>query len=75
MLDWTLTIVGLIATLGLCVVANWRAGLPWDDMHPRKVPWRGVLVFSTFVFVLLLVHLVNLLGVETGPDKSPFGRF
>lgn len=75
MLDWILTVGGMVAAVILGIVANWRAGLPWDDMHPRIVPWRLVLIFSGFVFIVLLVHLVNLLGVETGPDKSPFGRF
>ena len=75
MLGWTGTAVGLITMLGLCVLANWRASRPWDDMHPRRVPWRLVLIFSGFGAFLFLVNAVNLLGVETGPENSPFGRF
>lgn len=75
MLDWILTISGLICAAGLCVIANWRAGLPWNDAKPRIVPWRLVLIFSGFVFVVLLVHVANLVGVETGPENSPFSRF
>lgn len=73
-LDWVLTFAGLCFSGGLCVIANWRAGLPWNESKPRIVPWRLVLIFSGFLFFLFFVHLVNLLGVDTGPDKSPFGR-
>lgn len=75
MLDLILTLTGLVGAVALGVIANWRAGLPWNDLKPRRVPWRLVLIFTVFVFVLLLVHLVNLAGVETGPENSPFGRF
>lgn len=74
MLDWILTLGGLVAFAVLAVVANWRAGLPWDDAKPRVLPWRLILIFSGFVCVVLLVHLVNLAGVQTGPEQSPFGR-
>ena len=75
MLDIILTLSGLVGMLVLGLVANWRAGLPWNDLKPRRVPWRLVLILAAFGFVILLVHLVNLAGLETGPDKSPFGRF
>ena len=75
MLDLYLTLAGLVGMLALCVLANWRAGLPWNDLKPRRVPWRLVLILAAFGVVILLVHLVNLAGLETGPDKSPFGRF
>lgn len=73
-LDFILTLCGMAACAVLAVVANWRAGLPWNDAKPRILPWRLILIFSGFVFVVLLVHLVNLAGVETGPEQSPFGR-
>lgn len=75
MLDLTLTMIGLIGMLALGIVANWRAGLPWNDLKPRIVPWRFVIILATFGFVVLLVHLVNLAGLETGPENSPFSRF
>lgn len=75
MLDLFLTLTGLVGALVLGIVANWRAGLPWNDLKPRRVPWRFVIILSGFVFMILLVHLVNLAGVETGPENSPFSRF
>lgn len=75
MIDLIFTIGGLIGFAVLGVVANWRAGLPWNDAKPRIVPWRLVIVLSGFGFVVLLIHLANLVGVETGPENSPFSRF
>ena len=75
MVDWILTISGLVLFAALGVLANWRAGLPWDDAKPRVLPWRLILVFSGFFFFVLVVHLVNLFGIETGPENSLFGRF
>lgn len=75
MLDWILTIGGLIGFAALGVIANWRAGLPWNDAKPRILPWRLILIFSGFCFFVLVVHLVNLAGIETGPENAMFGRF
>lgn len=33
------------------------------------------MLVCVFGVILTLVHLVNLLGIETGPDKGSFGRF
>ncbi|MEO0881287.1 MAG: hypothetical protein AAFY34_01025 [Pseudomonadota bacterium] len=74
-MGWTATIVGLVVSLGLCVIANWRAGLPKEDLRPWAISWRLVLIFAGFVFFLFLVNAVNLLGLETGPEQSPFSRF
>ena len=73
-LDFIFTVTAMICSVMLAIVANWRAGLPWNDAKPRILPWRLILIFSGFVFVVLLIHLVNLAGVETGPEQSPFGR-
>jgi predicted MFS family arabinose efflux permease len=74
-LDWTLTLIGLALAIGLFVLSNLRAGRPADPLRPRWVPWKLMIVLSAFMIVLAIVHMANLLGVETGPDKSPFGRF
>lgn len=75
MLDLILTVFGLSAISVLAFVANKRAGQPRNDLKPSRIPWALVLIFSGFLFVVLFVHLINIAGIETGPDKSPFGRF
>jgi len=37
MLDWTVSLL-LLATAGLAVYANWKAGQPWDDLRPASCP-------------------------------------
>ena len=61
------TISLLAATLGLTVLCGWRGARP-PDLHrgPRLAPWRFLMLLSAAGAMLLLVHLVNLLGVETG---------
>ena len=75
MLDLVLTLSGMAVLIAVGVLANKKAGEPRNDERPSRVPWPLVLIFSTFLFVVLFVHLINIAGVETGPDKSPFGRF
>ena len=57
----------LAATLCLTVFCGWRGALP-PDLHrgPRLAPWRFLMLLSAAGAMLLLVHLVNLLGVDTG---------
>ena len=61
------TLLLLAATLGLTVFCGWRGARP-PDLHrgPRLAPWRFLMLLSAAGAMLLLVHLVNLLGVETG---------
>ncbi|MFC6199019.1 hypothetical protein [Ponticaulis profundi] len=74
-LELIITLVGLVFGVGLFFLSSHRAGLPRDDMRPRVLPWRLFIVLSAFWTLLMLVHLVNIFGIETGPDKSPFMRF
>jgi uncharacterized membrane protein len=69
------TIAILTGCIGLAVYGSWKAGQPWDESNPRIVPWRLVMVLSVFAGILALVHLINLAGLETGPEHSIFGRF
>ena len=75
MLDWVLTITVLLGSIGLGILSNWQAGRPpREDLRPRIVPWRFVMILSAFLAVLSVVHLANLFGIETGPEHSPLMR-
>ncbi|MEO0466566.1 MAG: hypothetical protein AAF216_08465 [Pseudomonadota bacterium] len=75
MLHWLLSSALLLSSFGLAIFANHRAGKPWDDLKPRVIPWRLVMILAVFVGFLSVVHMVNLAGVETGRENSPFGGF
>ncbi len=75
LLDWIITLFSLGGCIVLAVFANWKAAQPWDDLKPRVVPWRMVMLLAAFAGILALVHLINLAGGETGPEHSIFGRF
>jgi hypothetical protein len=74
MLDWLITSVLLAAALGSAVHANHKAGQPFDETRPRRLPWRGILIASVFTALLAIVHMANLAGLETGPEHGLFGR-
>ena len=67
-----LSIIGIALGVAGFQFCSWKAGQPNDTPEPRMVPWR-LLSFIPVVFSLLIVaHLMNLAGFETGPGKSPF---
>jgi hypothetical protein len=73
-LDWILTLAGLAAGVGLFILASWQAERPNDRLDPRLIPWRFVIILAGFWTLIMVVHMFNLGGLETGPDKSPFMR-
>lgn len=63
----TLTLSLLAGVLAFAVFAGWRgARLPDPMRGPRLVPWRFLMMLAACGALVLLVHVVNLLGVETG---------
>lgn len=64
-LDVTLALCGALAAIA--AFAGWRGARPPDlNRGPRLMPWRGIMVTAAALFLVMLVHLVNLLGVTTG---------
>jgi amino acid transporter len=62
----TVTLAILIPAGLLFALSFWRSALPADPLRPRLMPWRAIMIFSGAVALLMLVHLVNLFGIETG---------
>lgn len=66
-MDMKVTLAALAATAGMALFAGWRGARPPDFRKgPRMVPWRPLMVAFATAFLILLVHLVNLLGMKTG---------
>lgn len=68
-MDLTSTLVVLALAAGLFGYGSWRAAQPADPLRPRMIPWRPVIITAGMVGLLMLVHLVNLAGVSTGPEN------
>lgn len=62
------TTLALIAGFLLAgLFCGWRGARPPDLIRgPRMIPWRVLMVASATGVLIFVVHLVNLLGVETG---------
>jgi hypothetical protein len=47
-------------------LAWWRAGRPTEFGKVRMIPWTPLIIVFAMAALMMLVHIVNLLGVETG---------
>jgi len=63
----TLTFWLALAFLAAALFAGWRGARPPNPMRgPRLVPWRFLMTLAACGAMVFVVHLVNLLGVNTG---------
>jgi hypothetical protein len=56
----------LAASLGAAAWTVWLDKRPRDSLNPHLVPTTAILMVAGFVALLALVHLVNLVGIQTG---------
>jgi len=56
----------------LFVFAAWRSGRPADPARVRMIPWMMIVIICGAVFMLLLAHVFNLFGIETGGGLRRF---
>jgi Kef-type K+ transport system membrane component KefB len=66
-MDLPLTISAAVVFLALALVFGWLGARPINVLKgPRMVPWRPMMMACVVGLMLMMVHLVNLLGVQTG---------
>ncbi|WP_371396901.1 hypothetical protein [Fretibacter rubidus] len=63
---FTNTLIALVLVAGLGIVAFQRNFAKHDKLKPRMVPWMIIALGCIATGFMLLVHLMNLLGFETG---------
>lgn len=67
MLSLPVTLVLTAVGLGLTVVFGWFGARPPNlKRGPRLVPYRFLMLLAAAFVLLMLVHLANLAGLETG---------
>jgi len=60
------TIVGLAACIIIGIFAFRRHFAKHNKLKPRMVPWIIISLAAIATGFMLLVHLVNIMGIETG---------
>jgi len=66
-MDLPVTIIALVILLALAVFCGWRGARPANILKgPRMMPWRPLMMLCVVAILLLTVHLLNLLGMQTG---------
>ncbi|PZR36331.1 hypothetical protein [Caulobacter segnis] len=62
-----LTLAACALFLALAIFCGWRGARPINVLKgPRLVPWRPLMMVCVVALMLMMVHLANLLGVQTG---------
>ncbi|MEO0607237.1 MAG: hypothetical protein AAFY82_03335 [Pseudomonadota bacterium] len=76
MLNWIISLILAASFMALGLFAQSKLGtVRKKDQRPHQVPWGLVMIGCVFALFMIVVHLLNLVGVETGPENSMFGRF
>ena len=76
LLDWIISLTLFAGFVALGIYAQSKMGtVRKKDQRPHQVPWGLVMLGCVFGVFLIVVHLLNIIGVETGPENSMFGRF
>lgn len=66
-MDLPLTLAACALFLALAILCGWRGARPINVLKgPRLVPWRPLMMICVVALMLMMVHLANLLGVQTG---------
>jgi ABC-type Co2+ transport system permease subunit len=66
-MDLPLTLAACALFLVLAVVCGWLGARPINVLKgPRMVPWRPLMMACVVALMLMMVHLANLLGFQTG---------
>lgn len=62
----TYSLLSLVACIGLGLFSYKRHTREHNELAPRMIPWIIIAMACLATSFMLIVHLVNLLGIETG---------
>jgi hypothetical protein len=64
------TLASAFAGLALAALFGWLGARPPDLRRgPRMAPYRFLMLLAGAWVLFMLVHIANLLGVQTGPGR------
>jgi hypothetical protein len=66
-MGWTTTLVIFFLAAGLAGLARYKLAREKPVGVILFTPWTTIMIVCILVALLMLVHAVNMLGVETGP--------
>ncbi len=64
--DITLTLIAMAVCAAITLFSLRRQFVEKTAIRPYRVPWMFIALVAIATAVMLLVHLVNLFGFETG---------
>jgi hypothetical protein len=68
----TYTLIVLALAAGIFALGVWRDSRPHEPGHPTLFSWKPVYMLALVVGILMLVHLANMFGIETGKGRGRF---
>ena len=66
-MEWAITIAALVGFAGLSAFAGWKAGRPpKDSLKVQWISWPLVTVLAGTAAIFAIIHVITLLGYQTG---------
>ena len=66
-MEWAITISAIVVFGGLAAFAGWKSGRPHKDTHKVQwISWPLVTVLAATAAIFAIIHVVTLLGYQTG---------
>ncbi|MBL4595003.1 MAG: hypothetical protein JKX99_00340 [Robiginitomaculum sp.] len=63
------TLLWLGVTIAILGLAIWRDSIPRQNGKAHWFSWKPVLMIASVVVIVLIVHILNVLGIETGRGR------
>ena len=69
--DLSLTLIGIAVCAGLALLGFRGRFREKTDIRAYRMPWMPIALLAIAVGFMLVVHLVNIFGFETGGGRGP----
>jgi len=66
------TLTVLVLAAAVFALGVWRDSIPREPGNPTLFSWKPVYMLALVVGILMLVHIANMFGFETGKGRGRF---